>query len=97
LPGELIARRFLPIGGATTMVLGKQIPDSTLLKEINKKLLRTGIQAKITASVKGGYVVLTGALQYENQRRTIMRAANQVSGIRQVMDQMTVQPRKQVN
>ncbi len=79
------------------MAFGNQVPDKTLLKAVNKKLMRTGIQAKITASVKGGYVVLNGSLQYENQRRTVVRAANQVSGVRQVVDQMTVQPRKQVS
>jgi osmotically-inducible protein OsmY len=76
------------------MPLGNQIPDKTLLKAINKKLMRTGIQAKIAASVKGGCVLLTGALQYENQRRTVVRAANQVSGVRQVTDQMTVAARR---
>ena len=55
------------------MVLGNQVPDKALLRAINKKLMRTGIQAKITATVKGGYVVLSGLLQYENQRRTVMR------------------------
>ena len=76
------------------MVFGNQIPDKTLLKALNKKLMRTGIQAKIAATVKGGCVVLTGALQYENQRRTVVRAANQVSGVRNIMDQMTIQPRR---
>ena len=76
------------------MVFGNQIPDKTLLKAVNKKLMRTGIQAKIAASVKGGCVLLTGALQYENQRRTVVRAANQVSGVRNITDQMTIQPRR---
>ena len=67
------------------------------LKEVNKKLMRTGTQTKVTASVSGGYVTITGTLQYETQRRTIMRAANQVSGVRQVVDQMTVQPKKRVD
>ena len=79
------------------MVLGNQVPDKILLKSVNKKLMRTGIQSKIAASVKGGYVVLTGPLQYEHQRRTVIRAANQVSGVRQIMDQMTVQPSKRAN
>ena len=76
------------------MAFGKQVPDKTLLNEVNKKLMRTGIQTKVTASVNGGSVTLTGALQHENQRRTLIRAVNQVSGVRQVVDQMTVQPKK---
>jgi osmotically-inducible protein OsmY len=79
------------------MVFGNQVPDKTLLKEINRKLMRTGTQSKISACVRGGYVTLTGNLQYEHQRRSLIRAANQVSGVRQVVDQMTVRPRKRVD
>jgi osmotically-inducible protein OsmY len=76
------------------MAFGSQVPDKTLLKEVNKRLLRTGTQTKVTAAVNGGKVTLSGAIQYEHQRSTLMRAANQVSGIRQLIDQMTVQPKK---
>ena len=76
------------------MVLGKQIPDKTLLNEVNKKLMRAGTQSRVTASVNGGIVTLTGALQHEHQRRALIRVANQVSGVRQVVDQMTVPPKK---
>ena len=72
----------------------KQVPDKTLVKEVNKKLMRAGTQSRVTASVNGGIVTLTGALQHEHQRRTLIRAANQVSGVRQVVDQMTMQPKK---
>ena len=75
------------------MAFGNKVPDKTLLKEVNKKLMRTGIQTKVTASVNGGSVLLTGRLRHENQRRTLVRAANQVSGVRQVIDQMTLQPK----
>jgi osmotically-inducible protein OsmY len=79
------------------MALGNAIPDKTLLKDVNKKLLRAGTQTKITASVRGGCLTLTGTLQYEVQRRPVMRAVNQVSGIRQVIDQMTVQAKKRTD
>jgi osmotically-inducible protein OsmY len=78
------------------MALGDRIPDKTLLKQINRKLAQGGAATKISASVNGGYVTLTGTLQYENQRRVIIRKANQVSGVRHVADQMTIQPRKRV-
>ncbi len=76
------------------MAFGNQVPDRTLLREVNKKLMRTGTQTKVTASISGGCVTLTGALQYEHQRRTLIRATTQVSGVRQVLDQMTVQTRR---
>lgn len=76
------------------MSFGNRPNDKALLKDVNKRLMRTGTQTKVTASVSSGAVTLTGTIQYEHQRRTIIRAANQVSGIRNVADQMTVQPKK---
>ena len=76
------------------MALGNSVPDKTLLREANKKLLRAGTQTKVTASVSGGCLTLMGTLQYEIQRRPIMRAVNQVSGMRNVVDRMTVQAKK---
>ncbi len=78
------------------MAYGDKIPDKTLLRDINKKLMRTGTQTKVTASVNAGYVTLQGVLQYENQRRTLIRAASQVSGVRHVADRMTVKPKKPI-
>jgi len=71
--------------------------DKALLKDVNKRLMRTGTQTKITASVIGGRVTLTGTLQYEHQRRNILRSATYVNGVRTVVDQMTVQPKKRVD
>ena len=76
------------------MALGNAVPDKTLLRDVNKKLLRAGTQTKVSASVSGGCLTLTGTLQYEIQRRPIMRAVNQVSGMRNVVDRMTVQAKK---
>jgi osmotically-inducible protein OsmY len=77
-------------------MFANQIPDKSLLRSINKNLQRTGTNSKIVASVKSGYVTLTGVLQYENQRRNIVRVTNQVNGVRHVVDQMTVRPPKRV-
>jgi len=76
------------------MALGNAVPDKTLLRDINKKLLRAGTQTKVTASVSGGCLTLTGMLQFEIQRRPILRAVNQVSGVRRVVDQMTLRAKK---
>jgi osmotically-inducible protein OsmY len=76
------------------MAFGDKIPDKSILKDVDRKLARTGTNSKITATVSSGYVTLRGVLQYENQRRTIIRAANQVSGVRHVTDQMTVEPKR---
>lgn len=76
------------------MALGNSVPDKTLLRDINKKLLRAGTQTKIVASVNCGCLTLTDTLQFEIQRRPILRAVNQVSGVRRLMDQMTMRPKK---
>jgi osmotically-inducible protein OsmY len=76
------------------MGFGNAIPDKTLLRDVNKKLLRAGTQTKITASVSGGCLTLTGTLNNEIQRRPILRMVNQVSGMKRVVDQMTVQTKK---
>ena len=79
------------------MSYGDRPNDKALLKDVTKRLMRTGTQTKVTAAVSSGAVTLTGALQYEHQRRTMIRAVNQVSGIRNVVDQMTVQPKKRAD
>ena len=79
------------------MSFGNRPNDKALLKDVNKRLMRTGTQTKITASVSGGRVTLIGTLQYEHQRRNIIRSANYVNGVRNVVDQMTVQPKKRVD
>ena len=76
------------------MGIGDRVPDRQVLQNVNKKLRQAGSQSKVSASVRGGCVTLTGALQYENQRRQIVRKMHQVTGVRQVIDQMTVPARK---
>ena len=79
------------------MSFGNRPNDKALLKDVNKRLSRTGTQTKVTAAVSGGTITLSGALQYEHQRGAIIRAANQASGVRNVVDQMTLQPKKRVD
>ena len=79
------------------MAFGDRVPDKTLLSQVNKKLRQTGVTTNVAAAVNGGCVTLTGILQYANQRRVIMRKATQVTGVRQVVDQMTVEVKKRVD
>lgn len=78
------------------MPFGDRVPDKTLLQQVNKKLTQAGVSS-VKATVSGGYVTLTGVLQYASQRRVITRKAAQVAGVRQVTDQMTVKERKRVD
>jgi osmotically-inducible protein OsmY len=45
---------------------------------------------KVKAAVRSGTVTLTGVLQYEMQRTSMVRAASSVPGVSRVVDQMTV-------
>lgn len=70
--------------------------DKSLLQQVNKRLARTGTGGKtrVTATVRRGDVTLNGILQYEIQRKTLIRAATSVGGVRRVVDQMTVEKPK---
>lgn len=69
-------------------------PDKALLKKVNQRLMRAGLGAhsRVTAAIRNGQVTLSGSIQYENQRRTILRAATGVDGVSRVVDKLTVQP-----
>jgi len=78
------------------MTLGNQMPDKTLLKQVNQKLQRsgTGSQSRVTATVRSGDVTLSGTIGYEYQRRTILRSASGIGGVRRVIDQLRLEPKQ---
>ncbi len=78
------------------MTFEKQVSDKTLLNQVVQKLARSGAgsQTKITPTVSSGNVTLTGALKYDHDRRSILNAARNISGVRRVIDQMSVAPKK---
>lgn len=77
-------------------MFGNEVPDKTLLKQVNQKLSRTGAggQCRVSAAVGKGTVTLSGVLQYEAQRRPIVKTVSAVAGVRRVVDQMKFEPRK---
>ncbi|MBW3595997.1 MAG: BON domain-containing protein [Planctomycetes bacterium] len=70
--------------------------DKSLLQKVNQRLSRTGTGGKtrVVATVRRGDVTLSGTLQYEIQRKNLLRAATSVQGVRRVVDQMTVEKPK---
>jgi osmotically-inducible protein OsmY len=73
-----------------------EVADKTLLVQVNKNLARAGggsAKNKIVVSVRRGDVTLSGNLQYEIQRRSLIKAASSVAGVRRVIDQLKVTPR----
>lgn len=79
------------------MGLGKDVSDRELLKSVNRKLLQRagGAGCKVSAVVISGAVTLSGVLGQEYQRRTILSSMQGISGVKRVVDTMTVaQPKK---
>ncbi len=82
--------------GESIMFGQKPMSDKDLLKVVNQRLSRTGTgsNSKVTASIRQGTVTLTGSLNYEFQRNTLMKAASRAEGVRQVIDQMQLAVKK---
>ncbi len=60
-----------------------------------QQFTRKGVSAvRIEASVSGGTVAIAGTIDYDHQRRSILNAANSVSGVRNVIDQLRVEKKK---
>ena len=64
-----------------------QVSDKELLKTVNRRLTRGG-GGSVAATVQRGTVTLTGKLQYEAQRRPIMKVVSSIAGVRNVNDQL---------
>lgn len=78
------------------MGFGKAVPDKNLLRSVTQKLAQksAGSGAKVTATVSSGIVTLSGILSQESQRRLIMSAMSGITGVKRVVDSMTVAPAK---
>lgn len=73
------------------MPLGNQIPDKTLLKNVQRKLMQKCSGAtRIQASVRSGSATITGTIRHEHERRPIVKCVSAVQGIQNVIDQMRI-------
>jgi osmotically-inducible protein OsmY len=72
------------------------ITDSDIEKSIHDRLLKTGVtQDRVQAFVEEAKVTLVGTLQFEGQRRAILKVVSGVDGVSRVIDKMLVaMPRK---
>jgi osmotically-inducible protein OsmY len=70
-------------------------PDKVVLQKVNQRLSRLGgAQGRISATISRGDVTLSGTIQYEMQRTSIMKVASSVPGVRRVVDQMKAHPKE---
>lgn len=73
-----------------------KIPDSQLTRSVAMKLAQRsgGSGCKISAVVSSGYVTISGTVDAEYQKRPIINAVSGINGVRRVIDQMQVAPKK---
>lgn len=78
------------------MALGNVIPDKTVLRNVVQRLSRlgAGTPSHVTATVRGGDVTMSGTIAYEHERRTVLKAASSVAGVRRVIDQLRVETKR---
>ena len=77
-------------------MLGNEVPDKTLLQKVNQRVQQTGTggRSKVTVDVRRGEVTVSGTIQYEMQRQSILKAAGRVAGVRRVVDQLKLHAKK---
>jgi len=90
-PSALSENHPYPMG-VSVMQRPGQVPDKQLSQKVQQRLARAGVgsQSSISVQVRNGDVTLSGSLQYEIQRRSVLQAASGVSGVRRVVDQLQV-------
>ena len=73
-----------------------KIPDNQLTRAVTMKLSQRsgGSGCKVTAVVSDGYVTLTGTVEAEYQKRPIINSIGGINGVRRVIDQLQVAPKK---
>lgn len=71
------------------MAFGNRIPDATLLRNVERKLLqRCSSGNRISAIVSGGSATISGNISHEHERKPIIRTVSGVQGVRRVIDQL---------
>ncbi len=73
-----------------------QSSDPTISRKVGEQLSNRGMQSPchIVVETRKGRVTLSGAIQYEYQRRIAVKATSSVAGVQSVQDQMHVIPKK---
>ncbi len=67
------------------------VADSEIGKAIHDRLTKAGVhQDEIRAIVDRANVRLVGTLQFENQRRALLKLISSIDGVQRVEDQLMV-------
>lgn len=75
------------------MPFENRVPDRLLLQKVTQKLSRSsGSTARVNVTVRNGVGTLAGVLDYDYQKKPLLRAASSIQGIRSVVDQLKIKP-----
>jgi len=68
--------------------------DRTIALAVTQRLATRGIRApcRIDVQSRNGEVTLSGSIQYPHQRTAAMQAASTTSGVRHLVDRLTLKP-----
>ena len=72
-----------------------QSADPTISRKVSEVLSNRGMRSpcRIIVTARKGRVTLSGAIQYEHQRRIAVRATQSIAGVQSVQDQMRLIPK----
>ena len=73
---------------------GPQVSDKTITNQINRKLVNRGVSSpcQVAVDTKNGQVTLSGSVRFAHQKAAAMSAAQGITGVRRVVDQLIVKP-----
>jgi osmotically-inducible protein OsmY len=72
--------------------MNAQISDQAITQQVNNKLANRGLRSpcKVAVQTNKGDVTLSGSVQFGHQKGAAVSAAGGVTGVRRVIDQLTV-------
>ena len=70
-----------------------KVSDKELVKAVSKRLQRSG-GSGLTADIQHGIVTLRGRIRYATERKVIVKIIASIAGVRRVIDQIQLQPRR---
>jgi osmotically-inducible protein OsmY len=77
------------------MIARTSLRDRLLNQKVMQQLSNRGVRSpcEVSASVSDGSVTLSGQIEHEYQRRSALRAAQNIAGVKRVVDQLQVMSR----
>ncbi len=68
------------------------VSDKSITRQVSGKIAQRGLNApcRILVDTLKGQVTLSGTVQYAHQKLTAVQAASGISGVRRIIDKLTV-------